>query len=231
MESIYDDAIATAKLVQQGLHREIIGGLWDELGQLQHDFLSTQGLRPEHHLLDIGCGSLRGGVKIIPYLAPGHYWGIDNNEALLQAGWERELVTLGLHSRQPRDQLVVLSDFQFERLGQRFDVAIAHSVFTHISLNRIRRCLGRLAPQMNPGGRFFATFFEVEASSEREDDLLHQPGGVTTFSDRDPYHYRLRDFEYAIEDLPWRIEYIGHWGHLRDQRMLLFVRIPRPTGQ
>jgi SAM-dependent methyltransferase len=222
MDSIHHAPAEGSEPPRRSEHRVEVGGLWDEMGRLQLDFLVAHGLRPEQHLLDIGCGSLRAGVKLIPYLEPGHYWGVDHNEALLQAGWEMELGPLGLQSRQPRQQLVALSDFQFERLSRRFDVAIAQSVFTHMPFNRIRRCLVRLAPQMNAGGRFYATFFEVAASSECEAPVVHQPGGITTFSDRDPYHYRLRDFEYAIEELPWRIQYIGEWGHPRDQRMLSF---------
>ncbi len=38
-----------------------VGGLWDEIGQLQFDFLRAKGLLPRHKLLDFGCGSLRGG--------------------------------------------------------------------------------------------------------------------------------------------------------------------------
>ena len=34
--------------------------------------LLAEGLRPEHHLLDIGCGSLRLGCKAVPYLARNH---------------------------------------------------------------------------------------------------------------------------------------------------------------
>jgi hypothetical protein len=52
-------------------HRGFIGGLWDELGRLQVDFPVSEGLEPAHVLLDIGCGSLRGGVHLIPYLEPG----------------------------------------------------------------------------------------------------------------------------------------------------------------
>jgi hypothetical protein len=32
-------------------HRDFVGGLWDELGQLQFDFLKQHGL-PQHKLLD-----------------------------------------------------------------------------------------------------------------------------------------------------------------------------------
>jgi SAM-dependent methyltransferase len=224
MESTYDDADAVAKASRQGGHREMIGGLWEELGQLQLDFLVAQGLRPEQTFLDVGCGSLRGGVKIIAHLDPGRYWGIDNNDVLLRAGWDEELGPAGLQSRQPREQLVALSDFQFDELMPQFDVAIAQSVFSHMSLNRIRRCLARLAPKMVRGGRLFATFFEVPSSADREQALLHEPGGISSHSDRDPYHYRLRDLEFAVEDLPWHVDYIGNWGHPRDQKMISFVR-------
>lgn len=55
--------------------RGYVGGLWHELGELQFRFLVDQGLRPEHVLLDIACGSLRGGVRFVPYLNPGNYLG------------------------------------------------------------------------------------------------------------------------------------------------------------
>src|SRR5689334_15595174 len=72
-------------------HRTYVGGLWDELGQLQFDFLVNNGLKPQHYLLDIACGSLRAGVHFIPYLEVGHYLGIDKEEDLIQAGIEQEL--------------------------------------------------------------------------------------------------------------------------------------------
>ena len=48
-------------------HRRAVGGLWDEIGLLQRDFLIDHGLKRNHFLLDIRCGPLRGGVTIIPY--------------------------------------------------------------------------------------------------------------------------------------------------------------------
>jgi cyclopropane fatty-acyl-phospholipid synthase-like methyltransferase len=185
-----------------------VGDLWDELGNLQLAFLRKHGLRPGHRLLDIGCGSLRGGVKLIPYLEPGNYWGMDHNAALLDAGWELELGPLGLQDRLPRHQLAALSDFEFDQLGATFDVAIAQSVFTHFSLNRIRRCLAKLAAVMEPGGHFFATFFEAPSDHHPEDAL----------------HYALEDLRFVVQHLPWQMVYIGEWQHPRDQRMVLFIR-------
>jgi hypothetical protein len=207
-----------------GQHREIIGGMWEELGRLQFEFLLSQGLRPEHRVLDVGAGSLRLGVKLAAFLEPGGYWAVDKNTALLDAGWMLELGPLGLQARQPRDQLVTLDDFQFDRLGQTFDYAIAQSLFTHLSWHRIRRCLARLAPAINERGRLFATFFEIPAGSDRETAATHMPGGVETYSDRDPYHYSVADLRQAAGGLPWQVELLGEWGHPRDQRMVVFTR-------
>ena len=75
MESVYDDPAIVASQVRAGQHREMIGGLWDEMGQLQFDFMCARGLLPEHRLLDLGCGALRGGVHFARYLQPGKYYG------------------------------------------------------------------------------------------------------------------------------------------------------------
>jgi len=50
-----------------------VGGMWEQIGQLQFDFLVNHGLEPNHKLLDIGCGTLRGGRHFITYLVPGNY--------------------------------------------------------------------------------------------------------------------------------------------------------------
>lgn len=52
-------------------NRGSVGGLWEEMGQRQLEFLVEQGLGPCDDLLDVGCGSLRGGVHFIRYLEQG----------------------------------------------------------------------------------------------------------------------------------------------------------------
>jgi hypothetical protein len=66
--------------------RGFVGGLWHELGELQFKFLVDHGLRPEHVLLDVACGSLRAGARLIPYLNAGNYLGIDIDGALIEHG-------------------------------------------------------------------------------------------------------------------------------------------------
>ena len=75
-----------------------------------------------------------------------------------------------------------------------------------------------------PGGRFYATYFECPDDRPDALTLEHQPGGITSYLDRDPYHYRARDFTWLADGLPWLVEQVGLWGHPRAQRMVRFVR-------
>src|SRR5260370_28821072 len=105
MESPYFDIEKIQNVVNAGHHREVVGGQWDEIGQLQFYFLKKNGLRADHSLLDIGCGCLRGGVHFIEYLEPDRYVGLDINQPLLDAVYDIELAAAGLQDRLPRGHL------------------------------------------------------------------------------------------------------------------------------
>jgi SAM-dependent methyltransferase len=186
MESPYFDHEKINKAVKSGRHREIIGGLWDEIGILQYQFLIDHGLQPRHTCLDIGCGSLRGGMHLIRYLEAGNYIGVDINQSLLDAGYEIELKKAGLQHKILRKNLFCTAAFEFDCLERRFDFALAQSLFTHLTFNQIRRCLDRLAPVMSIGGHFFATFFEIGQEQMLNLPYTHEPGGVITYDVRDP---------------------------------------------
>ena len=224
MDSKYDDHDGVSRAVGHGQHRALIGGLWNELGSLQLSYLKSAGLLSDHFFLDVGCGSLRGGVHLVTYLAPGHYFGIDNNESLLEAGYTEEIVPVGLASRLSRSNLACIDDFDASRFRRHFDMALAQSVFTHLSFKRIRICLENLAGSLVPGGVFHASFFPRPRDQALGIPITH-PGGTRTFGWRDPYHYSTDDFVYAIRNLPWQLEYVGDWGHPRGQEMLRFTKL------
>lgn len=204
--------------IEAGEHRTFVGGLWDEMGALQFEFLKAQGLQPGHRLVDVGCGALRGGVHFIRYLAPGLYHGIDINASLLEAG-TREIAQLQLDGKAPH--LLVNERFELFRFGTRFDCAIATSVFTHLPLNHILRCMVEVRKVLNPGARFFATFFEAPTNAHL-DPLSHAPGGIVSYLDADPYHYGVDEIRWVAGNAGLVAERIGEWGHPRDQRMWLF---------
>jgi SAM-dependent methyltransferase len=210
-------------------HRKQVGGLWDEIGALQFEFLVSRGLQPTHYLLDVGCGSLRGGVHFIKYLQPRHYYGVDKEADALRAGMEIELPRYGLVGKEPI--LVEMGDFGFDRLERQFDMALAQSVFTHIPLNDIIRCLMNIEQALLPGGEFYATIFENPGGKrnllplprpnvgERDPSSDNQ---LFSHFDQDPYHYDVETFNWICEGTQLDVEYIGDWNHPRNQKMLLF---------
>lgn len=224
-ESDYDIGERASQAVALGLHREFIGGLWDEVGSLQAEFMIAQGLTQRHRLLDIGCGCLRGGVRFIDHLDAGGYFGVDRNAELLAAGYDLELARAGLQHKLPRSNLIANGEFDFGAAPSDFAFALAVSVFSHISFNRIRTCLERLSGRLQIGGKFFASYFEARDGRPVCFPVAQAPGAVVTYGDRDPFHYRAGDLAYAALGLPWRFERIGDWRHPRGQQMACFTRI------
>jgi hypothetical protein len=191
-------------------HRDYVGGLWDDLGRLQFDFLVRQGLKPHHVFLDVGCGCLRGGVHFIPYLDAGGYLGIDKEAALIEAGLSHELAAPVRSAKKPR--LLVSDDFAFADFGAPVDFALAQSLFTHLPASAVRRCLERLRPCLSPGGVFFATFFE-------SDRPVSNPAAP---HDHGYFAYTRGELETLGSCTGWNTEYLGEWGHPRGQVMMRF---------
>ena len=208
--------------IEAGMHRDFVGGLWDEIGQLQLSFLVAMGLKPSHTFVDVGCGALRGGVHFLRYLETGKYHGIDINPSLIEAG-RHELVVAGLQSKAAN--LIADGEFSIARFGVFFDFGIAVSVFTHLPFNSIVRCLRRVADSLAPGGVFFASYFPAHLPCHLS-PLLHEPSGVRTYFDQDPFHQSVAEFQWMADVSGLSLEVIGDWGHPRGQQMLAF-RLPR----
>jgi SAM-dependent methyltransferase len=202
-------------------HRRTIGNFrrWNELGKLQFEYLVGRGLAPQHYFLDVGCGPLRGGVHFIRYLETGRYYGVDKNADVLEEAQRLELPRHGLVDKRPT--LVAIEDFGFGRLGRQFDFALAQSVFTHLPLNNIIRCVMEMEKALVPGGEFYATFWENERGKLNLDDLQQTAIAVTHF-DRDFYHYDVGSFEWACEGTSLSVEYLGDWDNPANQKMLVF---------
>ncbi|MBA3543824.1 MAG: class I SAM-dependent methyltransferase [Chthoniobacterales bacterium] len=204
--------------IEAGVHRKMVGGMWEEIGRLQFEFLRAKGMKPSDRFLDIGCGALRGGLHAIAYLEAGHYCGLDSNRSLIEAG-RRELKLAALEEQTPR--LALNEQFELGLFEQQFEYLLALSVFTHLFANHIVRCLVEVRKVLAPGGRFFATFFLAPAKAHLA-PIIHQPGGVTTHYDRDPFHYSVDEIAAMAGLAGLAIELIGDWNHPRAQQMVIF---------
>jgi len=218
----------SAETVSGSNYRDVMGDMWDTLGQLQLDFLKGQGMQPHHRLMDVGCGPLRLGSLAVDYLDPGHYFAIDASEELLDVGYNREL-TDRQRERMPRSRLHTTEDFDFSFLNdQKMDVAMAQSLFTYLPLNHIRHLLARLYPRMVEGGAFYASFCLNPDHHDITQKMTHPvtEAGLKPIVSHDitaPYHYSIEDLEYCAKDMPWKFQFHGDWGHPCNLHMAAFI--------
>ena len=159
------DLTAPERIAAMG-YRGYVGGedpeMWYGIGRLQYHFLTSEGLSPEHVFVDLACGALRLGQFLIPYLRPGHYWGIDGEESLIKSGLDNEFNFDVIAQRRPN--FIITYDFDLDSVGS-FDYAMAQSLFTHLTLSDIGRAFAALARIARPHSRFYFTFFEGDSSS------------------------------------------------------------------
>lgn len=174
----YDQALA------DGRHRDIVGGRWDETGRAQMALLLAAGLKPHHHLLDIGAGSLRLGCKAVPYLDPGHYWATDKSRALMLRGRALELAQ---PEALPEDHLLEDDSFALPGVPDRITHAIAFAVFTHLPLVALQQGLARIAARLPRLERLLLTVF-LAPEGEAANGPFRQRDGVVTHPDRTPFH-------------------------------------------
>jgi len=151
---------STDQAIQGSYYRSHVGPpeRYDLIGAMQFNLLTFLGLRETHYLLDVGCGSLRGGRLFIPYLLPGRYYGIEPEQWLIDDGIKNELGQDLVRIKQPtfsNDTNFTLSVF-----GRTFDFLLAQSIFTHAAQSHICRCLSEAAKVMTPTSIFAATIFK-----------------------------------------------------------------------
>ncbi len=217
------------RILNPGWYKEAIGREWESSGRRQFEFVVREGLKPNHSLLDVGCGSLRAGHHFVNYLDAGHYTGIDIERDLLHAG-RKELERGGLDRKGA--VLAQMTDFNFPSLGETFDYALANSVFTHLPLNAVLQCLHNMKRVLAPQGRFYATFFENPQPDNLEPiHRVYRGIEFMTYFDRDPYHYDFGLMETLARTADLDAEYIGEWVPGGTQPMMVFRRhFGRPRG-
>jgi hypothetical protein len=146
--------------IQSSYYRSHVGPpeRYDLIGAMQFNLLTFLGLRETHYLLDIGCGSLRGGRLFIPYLLPGRYYGVEPERWLIDDGVKNELGHDLVRIKQP----VFSNDanFTLSAFGRTFDFLLAQSIFTHAAQSHVRRCLSEAAKVMTRDSIFAATIFK-----------------------------------------------------------------------
>jgi SAM-dependent methyltransferase len=135
---------------------------YDFIGASQFALLFALGLRDRHRVLDFGCGSLRLGRLLIPFLLSDRYFGIDPNRWLIEDAFARELGGSIATIKNP--SFNHNADFCCDVFGTRFDFVVAQSILTHCGPDTAERLIGEMSKVLAPGGKIIFTIFE---SSDR----------------------------------------------------------------
>ena len=182
---------------------------YDLIAAMTFNLLTTLGLRQHHSLLDVGCGSLRIGRLLIPYLNQGKYFGVEPNEWLVDEGIRRELGKSLLEIKGP---MFFFSDSPntIAQTKVAFNFALAQSIFSHCGLDLIKAWLSAISPSLAQDGALVATFLVGEEDSTR-----------TGWIYPDCVNYRPATLERAANDVNLRFEVLD-WKHPR-QTWALFA--------
>jgi SAM-dependent methyltransferase len=182
---------------------------YDLIAAMTFNLLTTLGLRQHHSLLDVGCGSLRIGRLLIPYLNQAKYFGVEPNEWLVEEGIKRELGEALVQIKRPT---FFFSDSP-ETVAQAkvsFDFALAQSIFSHCGLDLIRGWLSAVSRSLAQDGALVATFLPGEEDSLR-----------TGWVYPECVNYRPATLERAAAEANLRFEILD-WKHPR-QTWALFA--------
>src|SRR3954467_15871595 len=182
---------------------------YDLIAAMTFNLLTTLGLRQHHRLLDIGCGSLRIGRLLIPYLNRGKYFGIEPAEWLVTEGIEHELGKAVVETKRPTF-FFTNSPSAIVEANRSFDFAVAQSIFSHCGLDLINGWLSAISRSLAQDGALVATFLIGDEDSA-------QTGWIYP----DCVNYRPATLEHAAKDVNLRLEILD-WKHPR-QTWALFA--------
>jgi SAM-dependent methyltransferase len=128
---------------------------YDLMGATQFMLMVTLGLRDTHKVLDFGCGSLRLGRLLIPYLAAGNYAGLEPNAWLVEDALKRQLGDAIVSVKSPL--FFANADFRADRCGTNFDFIIAQSIFSHAGADIIASSLSSFEAALADNGLVLLT--------------------------------------------------------------------------
>ena len=138
-------------------------------------FKDLGGLKPDHAVLEPGCGTGRMARPLTDYLsAEGTYHGFDVMQEAVDTCVEEitsshpnfRFQHVDVHNRvYNRDGSLDPESFPFPYPDESFDLVFLTSVFTHMLPPEVRHYMDEIRRVLKPTGRSLMTFFLINAES------------------------------------------------------------------
>lgn len=185
---------------------------WKMKRAFQRDFL-LQRLQQTDYILDIGCGTLRGGIPIISFLDKQHYYGIDVRKQVIEEA-KKELKQHNLSNKQPI--ISVCNDMDKYDVEMQFDAIWCFSVLFHMVDEQVDKCFylaQRLLKQDSKG--FYANVFLGDSVGEWQ-------GFPVIARNLNYYKEKAERFSLTVRNLGTLLS-LGHNSHCKrnDEQLML----------
>jgi cyclopropane fatty-acyl-phospholipid synthase-like methyltransferase len=185
-----DEHLGLDKRAGDSHYRAYVGppGDYDLVAAMSFGLLTVLGLRQHHRVLDIGCGSLRVGRLLIPYLNRGGYTGIEPHAWLVEEGARSETGHEQLELKQARFVYADNAD-ELVDAGASFHFALAQSIFSHCGPDLLDQWLAQVSRLLEPDGALIATYLPSEDDTQERgwiypDCVSYRPATIAEHAGR-----------------------------------------------
>jgi SAM-dependent methyltransferase len=136
-----------------------------EMGLFTLESLKENGLRPDHRVLDVGCGALRLGYWLVRFLNADRYFGLEPVKKYVDAGMKYAIGPELAAAKKPRFDHN--QNFDFSPFGETFDFVVARSIFSHASPRLVFLALDSFRDHASESGMMLTSY---KATTKKDGD-------------------------------------------------------------
>lgn len=183
---------------------------FDKHSEIHYNYLLEQGLQPEHVFLDVGCGACRTAQRIVPYLNPNNYYGLDRMPELIEYGLNEVFEHETVITKQPK--FSVNSEFNLDFVDKEVDYVWCQSLMSHLNITDIQKCLSNIKNISNDNTKIYFTYFQQHGKSRDDNADSHSKKDI---------QYDKKVMDDIVSEVGLTKIFNGTIGHPRGQWMYI----------
>tara|TARA_B100001057_G_C22855173_1_gene952420 strand:+ start:1337 stop:1990 length:654 start_codon:yes stop_codon:yes gene_type:complete len=183
---------------------------FNEHAETHFTYLIEQGLQPNMVVLDVGCGALRTGSKLVPYLDANNYYGIDRMPELIEFGLNDVLEQDVVFEKNP--SFGVNSVFDLNFMDKKADIVWCQSLMSHLDENDIKLCLNNVKNVCKKETKIYFTYFQQDGQDRNINKPSHSKIDI---------RYDQKVMDSIVHETGLKTIFNGTIGHPRGQWMYI----------